>query len=154
MPNPVSSQNEERLSRKRRYAVVTLAIVVIALNNAIQISTEAPVVFASEPMQKILVGLEIGFWIAALYLIWFVAGRRGPAVMNDELTDAHRSIALRAGYWCFLAAVALGYAWLRSGRHAFAVATFEHLLMTIASIGAVIPAMVFAVLERRAEKIV
>jgi hypothetical protein len=152
MAHSISSLDEDQMSRKRRYTIVMLAVVVIVLNNTIQISTEAAAVFASAPMQRVLTGTELVFWIATLYLVWFVAGRRGPAILNDELTTAHRSVALRIGYWCFLAAVALAYAWVRSGRHAFGIVQFEHLLITVASIGAVIPAMVFAFLERRAEQ--
>jgi Na+/proline symporter len=166
MAHPSSLQDDDRLSRKRRHAVIVLAVLVIGLNNGAQILAENVSAFAFVPsltdtgwnfthvtMLQILLVISVAFWIAAFCLLWFVAGRRGPAAMNDELTLAHRSTALRAGCWCFLAAVAVVYARVHSGIEPFGLASVEHLLETIASVGVVIPAVVFEFLERKAERV-
>ena len=166
MTHALSAQDDDQLSRKRRQMVIVLAVVVIGLNNGAQLLadnasafaflpllTDSGWTFTHVPMQPLLVALNVAFWIAALYLVWFVAGRHGPEALNDELTMAHRATALRAGYWCFLAALAVAFARVHLGNYAIAPASVEHLLTTIASVGAVIPAVVFEVLERRAERV-
>jgi hypothetical protein len=153
MGKALADLDDDRLSRKRRYFIVALAVVVIIMNNAVNLVPEAAQMFDLGAARTIDSVLMIGFWVAPLYLIGTVAGgnARNP-VLNDELTKAHRSTALKIGYWCLLAALALGFAWSRSGRHVFDPAATERFIMTVVSVGSVIPALVFAILERRAEK--
>lgn len=153
MGNAFTGLDDDRLSRKRRYFIVALAVVVILMNNAVNLAADAAQVLDLGAAHEIDTVLMVGFWVATLYLVGTVMGgrARNPA-LNDELTKAHRSTALKIGYWCLLAVLALGFAWSRSGRHVFDPAGTERFIMTVVSVGSVIPALAFAFLERRAER--
>lgn len=150
-----TDHDEDRPSRRRRYYVVFLAVIVILLQNAFNIVPELEPQLAPLGARLLENGLAGAFWLAVLYLVTTVSGvgRRGDAALNDELSAAHRTTALTAGYWCMLAGLAGVFALSVWGRHEFTLAYVRHLVTVIAGVGAVIPAMVFAILERRAERL-
>ena len=60
--------------------------------------------------------------------------------------------AIQLGYWGLLALIALAFAWSHSGRHVFSPVSLEHLMVTAVTIGTVGPALLFALLDWKAEK--
>jgi hypothetical protein len=154
MGNTPAFGNEDRLSYKRRWRLVVMSIVVWILNNVVNATPDVAQALHLGSTREFDIAVLVGFWLAALCLVWMVAGvsvRRNP-VLNDELTRAHRATAIQLGYWGLLAIMALAYALSRSGRHIFEPASFEHLMITAVTIGTVGPALLFALLDWKAEK--
>jgi hypothetical protein len=155
MGNTSASSNEDRISYRRRWRLVVMSVVVWILNNVVNATPDVAQALNLGSTREFDVAVLAGFWLAALCLVWMVAGvgvRRNP-VLNDELTRAHRATAIQLGYWGLLAIMALGFALSRSGRHIFEPASLEHLMVTAVTLGAVGPALLFAILDWKAEKI-
>jgi hypothetical protein len=155
MGNASASSTEDRISYRRRWRLVVMSVVVWLLCNVVNATPDVAQVlnFGATPEFDFVV--LVVFWFAVFCLVWMVAGvsvRRDP-VLNDELTKAHRATAIQLGYWGLLALVALAFAWSRSGRHVFAPLGFEHLMITAVTIGSVGPALLFAALQWKAEKL-
>jgi hypothetical protein len=154
MGNTSASSNEDRLSHWRRWRLVAMSIVVWILDNVVNATPDVAQALHLGSTREFDIAVLVGFWLAALCVVWMVAGvsiRRNP-VLNDELTRAHRATAIQLGYWGLLAIMALAFAWSHSGRHVFEPVSFEHLMVTAVTIGAVGPALLFAILDWRAEK--
>ena len=154
MGNAAASSNEDRLSYKRRSRLVIMSIVVWILSNVVNATPDVAQALNLGSTREFDIAALAGFWLAALCLVWMVAGvsiRRNP-VLNDELTRAHRATAIQLGYWGLLALLALCFAWSHSGRHIFDPVRFEHLMVTAITLGAVGPALLFALLDWKAEK--
>ena len=155
MEKAPASSNEDRQSYRLRWRLVVLSVVVWLMSNVVNAMPDVAQFFDLGPTPKFDFVVLAIFWFAAFCLVWMVAGvsvRRDP-VLNDELTRAHRATAIQLGYWGLLALVALAFAWSRSGRHVFAPIGFEHLMITAVTIGSVGPALLFAVLQWKAEKV-
>jgi hypothetical protein len=155
MGPPPASSNEDRLSYRRRWRLVIMSVVVWILNNVVNATPDVAQALHLGSTREFDFVVLVGFWLAALCLVWMVAGvsvRRNP-VLNDELTKAHRATAIQLGYWGLLAIMALGFALSRSGRHIFEPASLEHLMVTAVTIGTVGPALLFALLDWKAEKV-
>ena len=155
MGNTAASSNEDRVSYRRRWRLVAVSIVVWILNNVVNATPDVAQALNLGSTREFDFVVLIGFWLAVLSLVWMVAGvnvRRNP-VLNDELTKAHRASAIQLGYWGLLAIMALAFAWSHSGRHVFEQAGFEHLLVTAVTVGAVGPALLFALFDWKAEKV-
>jgi hypothetical protein len=154
MGNTSASSKEDRLSYRWRWLLVVMSIVVWILNNVVNATPDVAQALHLGSTREFNIAVLIGFWLVALILVWMVAGvsmRRNP-VLNDELTKAHRAKAIQLGYWGLLALLALGFAWSHSGRHIFDAVRFEHLTVTAVTLGAVGPALLFALLDWKAEK--
>jgi hypothetical protein len=133
---------------------MVMSVVVWILNNVVNATSDIARALNLGSTREFDFTVLIGFWLAALSLVWMVAGvsvRRNP-VLNDELTRAHRATAIQLGYWGLLALLALGFAWSHFGRHIFDPVRFEHVMVTAVTVGAVGPALLFALLEWKAEK--
>ncbi len=154
MGNTLASCNEDLLSYKRRWRLVVMSIVVWLLNNVVNATPDIAQALNLGSTREFDFAVLVGFWIAALSLVWMVAGvgvRRNP-VLNDELTRTHRATAIQLGYWGLLAIIALAFAWSFSGRHVFDPVSFEHLMVTAVTLGAVGPELLFTVFEWNAGK--
>jgi hypothetical protein len=154
MGNTSASSNEDRISYRRRWRLVVMSVVVWILNNVVNATPDVAQALNLGPTREFDIAALVGFWLAALGLVWMVAGvgvRRNP-VLNDELTRAHRATAIQLGYWGLLAIMALGFALSRSGRHIFEPASLEHLMVTAVTVGTAGPALLFALLDWKAEK--
>ena len=155
MGNTLASSNEDLLSYRRRWRLVAMSVVVWILSNVVNATSDVARALNLGSTREFDFVVLVGFWLAALALVWMVAGVsvcRNP-VLNDELTKAHRATAIQLGYWGLLALLALGFAWSRSGRHVFEPVGFEHLMVTAVTFGAVGPALLFALLEWKAGKV-
>ena len=154
MGNALASSNEDRISCRRRWRLVVMSVLVWLLSNVVNATPDVAQALNLGPTREFDIAVLAGFWLGALCLVWMVAGvsiRRNP-VLNDELTRAHRATAIQLGYWGLLAIMALAYAWSHSGRHIFEPVSFEHLMVTAVTIGTVGPALLFALLDWKAEK--
>ena len=154
MGNTSASSNEDRISYRRRWRLVVMSVVVWVLSNVVNATPDVAQALHLGSTRDFDFVVLIGFWLAALILVWMVAGvgvRRNP-VLNDELTRAHRATAIQLGYWGLLAIMALAFAWSHSGRHVFEPVSFEHLMVTAVTVGTVGPALLFALLDWKAEK--
>jgi hypothetical protein len=155
MGNTSASSNEDRLSYRRRWRLVVVSVVVWILNNVVNATPDVAQALHLGSTREFDIAVLAGFWLGALCLVWMVAGvsvRRNP-VLNDELTRAHRATAIQLGYWGLLAILAFAFALSHSGRHVFEPVSFEHLVVTAVTIGAVGPALLFAILDWKAEKV-
>jgi hypothetical protein len=155
MGNALASSNEDRISYRRRWRLVAMSVVVWLLNNVVNATPDVAQALNLGSTREFDIAVLVGFWLTALCLVWMVAGvsiRRNP-VLNDELTRAHRATAIQLGYWGLLAIMALAFAWSHSGRHVFEPVSFEHLMVTAVTLGAVGPALLFAILDWKAEKV-
>ena len=154
MGNAPASSNEDRISYLRRWRLVVMSVLVWLLSNVVNATPDVAQALNLGPTREFDIAVLAGFWLGALCLVWMVAGfgvRRNP-VLNDELTRAHRATAIQLGYWGLLAIMALAFAWSHSGRHIFDPVRFEHLIVTAVTVGAVGPALLFALLDWKAEK--
>ena len=155
MGNALAFSNEDRISYRRRWRLVVMSIVVWLLDNVVNATPDVAQALNLGSTREFDFVVLVAFWLVSFSLVWMVAGvsvRRNP-VLNDELTKAHRATAIQLGYWGLLAILALAFAWSRSGRHVFVPANFEHLMVTAVTIGAVGPALLFALFDWKAEKV-
>jgi len=155
MGNTPAASDEDRISYRRRWRLVVMSVVVWILNNVVNATHDVAQALNLGSTREFDIAVLAGFWLGALILVWMVAGvsvRRNP-VLNDELTKAHRATAIQLGYWGLLAIMALAFAWSYSGRHVFVPVSFEHLIVTAVTAGAVGPALLFALLDWKAEKV-
>lgn len=91
-------------------------------------------------------------WAAALLVLIQVGGglRRGPevrAILNDEVTVAHRRKAFVAGFWALMAAVFGVY--LLGQFEPMSTLEVAHILLTV---GVVTPGLTFVILQRRSDR--
>ena len=155
MGNALAFSNEDRISYRRRWRLVVMSIVVWLLDNVVNATPDVAQALNLGSTREFDFVVLVAFWLASFSLVWMVAGvsvRRNP-VLNDELTKAHRATAIQLGYWGLLAILALAFAWSHFGRHVFEPVSFEHLMVTAVTIGAVGPALLFALFDWKAEKV-
>jgi hypothetical protein len=91
-------------------------------------------------------------WAAALLVLLSVGGglfrgRQVRALLNDEVTLAHRRMAFHSGYWAVMVACFALY--VTSLFEPVALMDAVHVLLTV---GVAVPALRFAMLERRSER--
>jgi len=155
MGRALASGNEDIQSYRRRWRLVVMSIVVWLLNNVVNATHDVAQALSLGSTGEFDFVALASFWLATFCLVWMVAGvsvHRDP-VLNDELTKSNRGKAIQLGYWGLLGFLAFAFALSHLGRHTFGPTGFDHLMVTAVTIGAVGPALLFAFLEWRAEKV-
>jgi len=105
-------EQAERHSRTRSLIMAVMAVVLL-IQGLIGFGDEAS---SMTPMLRhAMWGVTVGLWLVILATGgWFQLSRNVRSVMNDEVSLAHRSLALQAGFWtAILAGMILYFASLR-----------------------------------------
>ncbi len=139
----------EKASRRRRILLGTYGLVFLAFQELYFSRLDAP--FAAwQPIEYVWATLYVA-WSATLIYVLASGGlpfrRRSPEArraLNDELTEANRRFAYRAGYWMLLGSIAVIYALSR-----FTDWTVGEAMRLLFAFGVAMPAIAFAGKERR-----
>ena len=139
----------DKASRRRRIVLASYGTLFLAFQELYFRRLDAP--FAAwRPIEYVWAALYVA-WSATLIYVLATGGlpfrRRSPEAhraLNDELTEANRRFAYRAGYWMLLGSIALIYVLSR-----FTDWTVGEALRLLFAFGVAMPAVVFAGKERR-----
>ena len=140
----------ERVQRRRNRILWLFALLFFVWQGAYLNSRGLPV----GPLRAVDLVRDFGHVLLAVVLLALMATgggwRHGPAVralLNDESTRAHRALALTSGFWALTIAVLALYAAAPFVR--IEAGEAAHVLLSIA---VAVPALRFAMLERRADR--
>jgi hypothetical protein len=147
--SPDITQRIDRLQRRR---LILLSISAVSLLTWISVSLWSSVLPGGQRTGDLVCMIAFLIWIGAL--AGMLTGRAGPmrdqvirAVLNDELTMAHRRTALMCGYWLTLAGLAVVYVWSH-----FSCVDARDVVPVLLGAAVAVPTLCFVFLERRSER--
>jgi len=147
-----SSDIAAQVYRLQRWRLILLSLSAAAFLIWISIDLWSPMVPGGKRAGEIVCAGAFLVWIGAL--AGMLSNRGGllrhqivRAVLNDELTLAHRRTALLAGYWLLLVALAIVYAW-----SSFQPLATRNVVAVLLGVAVAIPILYFVVLEHWSER--